>query len=426
MSRSVVEGSGGAVFKLDSQCDNGVWYQRERSFSAFLDIRRVFAPKIPSFIPSWVRDRIKLELSLGGGIKVRPANGKLSALKSNSLNFQVAMAWRAQRYADSSCKPGSGVWRRCGPIEITPYVSARASVRGGSTSDTLHGTEVYCPNAVPPGGVAGFEASAELVAEVTFYIDPTSFGNFAFVVKLQFRAWALCFSGRFSYDKKICVVGNCRRDAEPGLTPTEFDVPLKPTNPGFFIQTRLPSDTTQYVIVDDYVDVMSYPCVRSNSGDPKVGLVVYAYKPANDTRPKNFRLRSTWIKLDNSTGSTQLAAIDPQDVEDLFNNNYSDTNPALAWLPGTTAEYALVWTRLENASFVNTAPVNGNGSIPLTMQEVVRNLGRSQLMWGYFRPGASWVVKGSLTSSSSGTISAGGRFSETRYVLFSAKYLIKL
>ncbi len=59
------------MFRFDAQCDNGIWYQRERSFSGYLDIRRVFEPKLPDGVPSWVKKYIKLEVSLGGGIKVR-------------------------------------------------------------------------------------------------------------------------------------------------------------------------------------------------------------------------------------------------------------------------------------------------------------------------------------------------------------------
>ena len=111
--------------------------------------------------------------------------------------------------------------------------------------------------------MAGFEASAEITAAISIFIDPTSFGGFSITVTLQFRAWALCFSGRFGWDKKFCIAGNCKRQGDPDLTPTDFSIPLKPLNPGFFLETPRPANPTQYKILADYVDVQSFPSVAA-------------------------------------------------------------------------------------------------------------------------------------------------------------------
>ena len=94
-------------------------------------------------------------------------------------------------------------------------------------------------------------------------------------------------------------------------------------------------------------------------------------------------------------------------------------NPSISPLCSIFDDFLLVWTRLENSSFVNTAPVDAAGNIPVSPDDVVMNLLKSRIMWAYFKPGFGWILKGNLTSSTSGTFAAAARLSDTRYNFFS-------
>ena len=184
--------------------------------------------------------------------------------------------------------------------------------------------------------------------------------------------------------------------------------------PGFVEQT--PSNQNAYQVLDDYVDPLSYPVFRFNSIQKDVGLVVYPYKAADDNRPKNYRLRSVWLQPNTNTSTVQ---VNPAfDISELWDDNSSDTAPALVWLPKTDGEFVLVWNRLTNASFINTAPVKVDGSMDVDVSDVVRNVRQSKLVWAYFRPGRGWTYKGDVTSSSSGLLATGAVFTDTAYVLF--------
>jgi hypothetical protein len=282
-----------------------------------------------------------------------------------------------------------GGWVQCPPIELTPFIVAEGIARIG-------------------GRWAGFEAAVSLEINVALRFGPFRFAALTVPFKFEAKVWLGFLRKSYAFQRTFCLVGNaCGKRAgeidEVSVVPGA-EIPLKPSNPGFFIET-VAASANEYIRLEDYADTISLAAVAIDRVTKDFAMAVWTSRAVSDIRPSNYRLNFVNI-VSNDETADGVSFSEPEVIAELFNPDFSDTNPAISWMPNSESEFLLVWTRVENASFVNTAPQTANGSIMLTDDESAALLRQTSVMWATFKPGYGWTERGRITDDPS-TLTSG-------------------